>query len=449
MGAEADRDPHLDPPRYLTPDIPGVGGRLRVRIEDFLVEELPLYAPSGEGEHIYLFVEKRNLSTLLLVQTLARHFGVGTFQVGYAGLKDRRAITRQVVSIHTPGRSIEDFPALRDERITVLWADRHGNKLRRGHLAGNRFSIRIRDVPVQGVLAARRVLEHLARVGVPNRCDAQRFGHIANNHLVGRAIILGRREEAVRELLGPSDRFPDIQREAREAFVAGDYHRAYDLFGHNARTERNVLRAMRRDGSFRDGARAISRAERSFYITAFQSAVFNAVLDRRLIDDTLGSVLPGDAVFKHANGRVFPANDAVLDDPTTAERLRSLEISPSGPMWGVSMQRADGAIARVELELLERAGVTLADLDAFETRSPGLVEGARRPLRVPLRDPQVEAGVDEHGAFIRCAFELPRGAFATSVMREIMKPSPAGLPSPPPPADPPDDPDDPDPQEAE
>ena len=90
---------------FITPDIPGTGGVIKERPEDFLVEEVPAYTPCGEGEHIYLFVEKRNLPTMNMVRILARHFGVKRQQVGTAGLKDRLAVTRQMVSIHAPGYS--------------------------------------------------------------------------------------------------------------------------------------------------------------------------------------------------------------------------------------------------------------------------------------------------------------------------------------------------------
>src|SRR5690606_17358918 len=124
-------------PPYLTAAIPGAGGRLKVRPEDFLVEEIPAYEPSGEGEHIYLFVEKRNHSTMHVVRLLADHFGVRRDAVGFAGLKDKFAVTRQLFSVHVPGRRPSDFPAFERPGIVVHWADLHANKLRRGHLKGN------------------------------------------------------------------------------------------------------------------------------------------------------------------------------------------------------------------------------------------------------------------------------------------------------------------------
>lgn len=400
---------------------PGIGGRLRERAEDFLVEEIPLYEPSGEGEHIYLFVEKHNLSTMEMVGVIAQHFGVRRRDVGYAGLKDKRAVTRQVVSVWAPGKDIEDFPMLRHDKIGILWADRHANKLRRGHLKGNRFSIRIRAVPFQAVVQAQKVLDRLGREGLANRIGEQRFGYLGNNHLVGRAIVLGRWGEAVERLLGPSEDHPDAQPEARRLFLEGRFGEAIGGYHHSLRTERGLLKAMANGASPEQAVRSVERAALSFFVTAFQSAVFNGVLGQRERAGTLGSLVEGDLAFMHSSRRTFEVGEAEMADPTLGERLARLEISPSGPMWGRTMRRAGGAVGELELDALLATGVTEEDLARYAERG-GELEGERRPLRVPVIDPDVEGGMDEHGSFVRCAFELPRGCFATSVMREIMGP---------------------------
>src|SRR4051812_16214570 len=121
-------DPRVAPSRYITADLPPLGGWIKERPEDFLVDELPAYEPSGAGEHIYLLIEKRGLSTLRAARILAQHFGVHERAVGYAGLKDKQALTRQVFSVHVAGKKLEEFPSLQHERMGVLWADYHGNK---------------------------------------------------------------------------------------------------------------------------------------------------------------------------------------------------------------------------------------------------------------------------------------------------------------------------------
>ena len=111
-----------------------------------------------------------------------------------------------------------------------------------------------------------------------------------------------------------------------------------------------------------------------------------------------------------------------LENPETQDRLANGEICASGPMWGTTMLRASGNIDQIELQALANTGVSTKDLQSCESRDRlPMIGGDRRPLRIPVIDPEIEGGVDEHGAYIRCAFELPRGSFATTVMDEIMK----------------------------
>jgi tRNA pseudouridine13 synthase len=423
----------------MTADLPGIGGRIRERPEDFLVDEQPLYQPSGEGEHIYLLIEKRGLSTMQAVREVAKHFGVHPTAVGYAGLKDKHAITRQVLSVHVPGKKPEDFPMMgggQHERIGVLWADLHTNKLRRGHLLGNRFSIKIRGVPPTAALTANKALLLLEKVGVPNRFGEQRFGYRGNNQDVGRAMVLGDPEAAVRALLAAIEGIEDRQMEGRRLYMDGKYEEALRAFPYESRAERAVLGALSRGTTPGKAIGGMGRQEQDFYLAAWQSSVFNRVLDERMRAGELGVLRAGDLAIKHANeeGRVSRAVFAVGESDLGAEldeRLRKFEISPSGPMWGAEMMRPppeSPAYAR-ELQALEApaqeggGGVTLAQLEEFGRRRPGRMVGERRALRIPLTYPDVEGGVDEHGSYVRVAFDLPRGAFATTVLRELMKPS--------------------------
>ncbi|MDP1660580.1 MAG: tRNA pseudouridine(13) synthase TruD [Phycisphaerales bacterium] len=428
MPPELDSSPHTRPEAYLTAAIPGTGGVIKQRPEDFIVEEVPAYDPSGEGEHIYLFVQKVGLSTSQLVSVLARHFGVREFAVGYAGLKDRHAVTRQVVSIHTPGKKPEDFPSLRDPRIQVLWSDLHANKLRRGHLKANRFSIKVRETTLRAVFDAKRTLEALAASGVPNRAGEQRFGILANNHLVGRAILLGDDQHALDILLGPLPAgVPDLSednRRSRRLYVEKKYTDAAVTAGKGAITERRALAMLAKGATPRQAIDALHGLARSFFLTSFQSAVFNRVLDTRLREGTFDKLLVGDLAFKHENGALFLITPEELAKPDTAERLAAITISPSGPLWGPDMFPTTGAVAAMEGEALASFGVTPADLAAAVPRFGQEHQGHRRPLRVPISYPSVQAGGDEHGHYIQCDLELPPGAFATVVMDEVMKTPP-------------------------
>lgn len=423
-----DHGPHSRATTYLTHDIPGIGGRLRERPEDFLVDEIPAYEPTGADkgntgtEHIAMLVQKKGLSTMEMVEIIAKHFGIRRNDVGYAGLKDKHAITRQVITVHVPGKKIEDFPMLEHEKVGVLWADYHANKLKPGHLKGNRFSIRIRGVHFTKVREAKLVLDRLARLGVPNRVGEQRFGLLENNHEIGAALIAADFDKVIQLLLAPDQRHPEINANARQLFASGDLAGAIHAFPRNARAEQAALRALIRGGTTRQAVLAIDRSMLSFYISALQSAVFNALLDERLASNTIAMLEPGDLAFKHDNGAVFAVDDATAADPDTLARLTRHEISPSGPMWGGDMTRATGAVGEREAAALARLGVTLEQLDAFSQHGPrGMVDGKRRPFRVPLTNHDCEGGLDEHGPYVRVVFDLPRGAFATAVLPEIMK----------------------------
>ncbi len=410
---------------YLTGTIEGTGGRIKQRPEDFLVEEIPAYEPCGSGEHVYLFVQKRGVSTLEVVRIVAEHFGVSRGAVGYAGLKDARGVTRQVLSVHLPGFHgdvSERFGMIRDERVGVLWVDRHTNKIRPGHLKGNRFSIRVREVEVRSVLTAKRVLEVLGRVGVPNRFGTQRFGVRGNNHVLGRLLLKGDGEGFVREMMGgDSAREGSGFSAACERFGKGDVEGALAAMPEWARVERRVLREMARGKEATRALRAIDRDTRAMYLSAVQGAVFNRVLEGRLREGTLAALKAGDLAFKHDSGAVFGVDEVLASSAETRERVARLEISPSGPMWGPKMMRAGGEVDEVEIRALEAEGLTVDDLGGVSTGMVELMPGVRRPLRVAVMLPEVEGGVDEHGAYVRVAFELARGAYATEVLEEIMK----------------------------
>ena len=411
---------------YLTADIPGIGGVIKERPEDFLVEEQPQYQPAGSGEHIYMLVEKRGMSTLRAARIIARHFGVHVSAIGFAGLKDKRAITRQVFSVHVPGKKPEDFPHFEHEHMAVLWVDLHQNKLRRGHLAGNRFSIKVRRVEMFKAPAAAKIVSRLEKSGVPNLIGEQRFGYLQRNHLIGRALIVGDAQAAADALLAPAEGMPDSQIEARRAYAAGDFSKALELFYRESRTERRVVGELARGRSVGKAIRAIERSETEFFLTAFQSAVFNDCLSRRMESGTLGSLGLGDIAFKHDNRAVFDVAAETLG-PELDGRLARFEISPSGPMWGAEMKRASGVSGEAELNALTSTGVTIEDITAFQERRRGRLTGERRPYRIPLLDADVEGGVDEHGSYVKLAFDLPRGAFATTVMREVTKADAATL----------------------
>ena len=158
---------------YLTEEITGTGGTIKESPEDFRVEEIPLYAPCGEGEHLYIEFEKKGMTTHQLLRRAAQVFSVAERDIGYAGLKDAKATTTQTISV--PLIEPEAATQLEDDQIRILSAVKHRNKLRLGHLAGNRFLIRIADPLPESLSRAEKVIEVLQQQGVPNYFGAQRY----------------------------------------------------------------------------------------------------------------------------------------------------------------------------------------------------------------------------------------------------------------------------------
>lgn len=397
--------------RYLTGRFPGTGGGIKENADDFFVEEIPLYLPCGEGEHLYLTVEKRGLTTLDLLQQLARALNVSERELGYAGLKDARAVTRQTISI--PGVTPEQVQALSLPGVTVLDARLHRNKLRTGHLAGNRFRIRIRGVAENAVTTAGDVLHVLQNVGVPNYFGEQRYGILANSHYIGRALLRGDFDEAARQIVGdPAAIGNERWRAAAERFRAGDLAGALAVLPGRQRDERRLMQALLDGRPVREAVLALPRKLLRLYLSAYQSSLFDRLVDMRL--GTLDILWPGDLAFKHDNGACFYVEDAAAEQ----SRADHLEISPSAPLYGYKVHLARGEAGILEESLLLKEGV---QLDAFRLAGGLGMEGERRPLRVPLREATVSG--EENDLLV--SFALPKGSYATSVLREIVKPDAA------------------------
>ena len=324
-----------DPPRSASvlpclTTTPGIEGQFRNQPEDFSVEELPLYETSGEGEHAMLFIEKRDITTPRLVEVLSQSLGISDREIGVAGRKDRFAVTRQFVTV--PARSLESLDPeqvteqlqLGDqlgpgESIRVLTADRHRNKLKTGHLAGNRFEIVLRDVSVsegEPFEVAQETCRQIDRSGFVNYFGEQRFGHSDNSD-----------EDGLRLLRGEKSR----------------------------RLNRGALR---------------------FTMSAVQSRLFNEWAAKRLDDGLAATVLPGDIMQVIESGGCFNVDpDEVA---TEQSRFDLRETVPTGPMFGPKMKTPAGEAAEREKAILESAGLTGDEFAKFHK----VAAGARRPLLV-------------------------------------------------------------------
>lgn len=407
---------------YLTRDFAGIGGTIKKRPEDFFVQEIPLYEPSGEGEHVYAEIQKVGLTTFDAINRLAAALKIGNRDIGYAGLKDARAITRQVVSI--PGATESAVMSLKFPDLTVLWAARHNNKLRLGHLKANRFAIKVRDVTPTDVVKIRPVLADLQRRGMPNYFGEQRFGRRDDNDKLGAAYVRGDHKALLSLLLGqPNPQVDDAETmKAREAFDRHDLEEAMRLFPRRHGMERRVLHRLAKTHRPSAAVWAIDEKLRRLWVSALQSRVFNEIAARRI--DTLGTLLPGDFAYKHENGACFRVEDAAAEQP----RADAFEISPTGPLIGFRVSLPEGEPLRIEQEAFAAHGLAPEN---FKRAGQLRVKGDRRPLRVQPSDIDVAGGVDEHGPHVTVAFTLPTGSFATTLLRELMKSDAASTDTPP------------------
>ena len=392
---------------YLTTNLPGTGGLIKETPDDFLVEEIPLYLPCGEGEHLYINLEKKNLTTHDLLRKAASLFSVAERDIGYAGLKDARATTRQTISI--PLLAPDKAEQLNDENITVLAAVFHKNKLRPGHLQGNRFEISVGSPDPGAEAKAKTVITKLEETGVPNRFGRQRYGSLGKTHLIGQALLKQNYEAAVSLIMGDPEIITNERwKQAATLFHNGQITDALAALPGHCRYERQILRKLDAGRSPKQAIKSLQRSILRLYLSAYQSFLFDRVVSMRLA--TLDTVCQGDFAFKHDNGSCFFVEDSDAENI----RAKHFEISASGPMYGYKSTLARGQSGIIEESLLENEGLSLND---FRLGGGLDMSGERRPLRVQLQQPLMR--VDNDDLFI--TFSLPKGSYATSVLREIMK----------------------------
>jgi tRNA pseudouridine13 synthase len=404
-------------PRLLQ-DFTPAEGLIKSDYEDFEVEELPLYPADGYGTHTYFLLEKRGLSTMNAAADIARALNVRRRDIGYAGLKDARAVTRQWMSLEhiEPQR----LAALDIPRLRILEVTRHTNKLRLGHLKANRFTIRVRQTEPARLPELQDALAELVRRGVPNYFGEQRFGGRGDAWAVGLAMLRGHPDQALDLVLGrPSERDHGDIRRARELYERGQYAQAARRWPGMFRDERRALSVLARSGGHKPRAfAAIDKATRRFYLSACQSQLFNQIVAARL-PLGLQRLQTGDLAYLHASGAVFRVEDLSLEQP----RADGFEISPSGPLFGYRMTEPAGQPGELEAQLL-----AAQDLPPHAFRTGRLhLKGARRPLRFQPADAQIRLGAAGRGVYLELTFALPRGCYATSLLRELFATPPHGL----------------------
>ncbi|MFM7540936.1 MAG: tRNA pseudouridine(13) synthase TruD [Planctomycetota bacterium] len=250
--------------RRILGDLPPLGGRIKALPEDFVVEELPAYEPCGSGGFLYLWVQKRDFPAERLAREVGHRLGIRPQDVGIAGLKDRRAVSRQWISV--PDSCSDRLTDFDDESLKILAVNRHGNKLRAGHTRGNRFQIRIRDLPGESVGELQRRTESLRVKGMPNAFGPQRFGHGGETARLGWALVRGERPR-------------------------------------------------------------LNPWLKKLACSAVQSDLFNSWLDRRIADGLERRALEGDVLAHSPRGGMFVCSDPASDQPRL-DRLEVVPAGP-------------------------------------------------------------------------------------------------------------------------
>ncbi len=401
---------------FLTADIAGIGGVIKTRPEDFFVEELPLYEASGSGTHVYVQIEKKGLGTREALDRIARALNVVRRDIGVAGLKDAHAVARQWISIeHIEPQRVEQLSV---PDVRVLQTTRHTNKLKPGHLRGNRFVIRLRKLAVplpQATQTAQEVLSILGRRGVPNYFGPQRFGNHHDNHLLGKAVVQNNAAVFADLFLGHPRQEVDSPAvfQARRLYDEGRYEEAARAWPGSFFDQRRALRALAvGKGNKKKVYYTVDKHLKSLFISAYQSDLFNRVLAARMPD--IDKMRLGDMAYKHINGACFRVEQPEVEQP----RCDSFEISPTGPLLGERTTRLTGPAGEIENPILD--GENLSDMDMRQMKHFGS-RGGRRPLRFQPRDAAVTSGQDDLGPYLELSFELDSGCYATALLAELTK----------------------------
>ncbi|MEM7128789.1 MAG: tRNA pseudouridine(13) synthase TruD [Chloroflexota bacterium] len=353
---------------YISADVPGIGGALRAIPEHFVVEEVALYEPEGEGQHLYINLTKVELTTKEVQQQLAKLFQIDRNSIGFAGMKDKFASTTQTFSLSLGHISTDEVDQaakrIQDELpVTVHWAKRHKNKLKTGHLLGNRFRIVITNLSqplAKAQTNAQAIATQLSQTGLPNYFGPQRFGINGEN-------------------------------------VA----RGYDLLV-NGRFIRD-------------------RWLRRFLVSSYQSYLCNRYLSERVQMGAFQHLLAGDIAKKYETGGIFTVEHLADEQP----RYEEYEISFTAPLYGTKMRAAADESGDFEAKILAESGVTDSQWKKAK------VDGSRRLGRLLVSDLaiktsceektiQPQQGKDDEDS-LTIEFFLPKGAFATTVLREFMK----------------------------
>ncbi len=337
---------------------PILGGTIRSKPEDFIVEEIPLFVPSGQGEHLFLKIRKKGTNTDWLAGQLAKLLNVKRHDVGFAGLKDRNAVTTQWFSVYLPGKTTPDVEQLIPESLaanmTILEQTRHLKKLRRGALIGNRFTLVIRDCTGDKSQLEQRI-QDISRRGIPNYFGEQRFGH---------------------------------QQEQDGDIIWGNITRATAWFSGETKKPKN-------------------RNQRSMYLSAARSLIFNHILSARIEQGNWDKPISGD-LFMLGNSKAWFADDT---DKQLLDRILSFDIHPSGALWGKGLPESSSDTLALETQVAAHYPVLCQGLEQHGLKQE------RRSMRIQVTEMAFE-WLDESS--LELSFVLPAGSYATVFLNQIV-----------------------------
>ncbi|MCY4264309.1 MAG: tRNA pseudouridine(13) synthase TruD [Gammaproteobacteria bacterium] len=333
--------------------------------EDFVVEEQLGFEPDGRGEHLFLRLQKRNLTTTEVATTLATTLGLRRVDVGYAGMKDRRAQTCQWFSVLLPTSRESQLVNLESNDLKVLETRRNGRKLKIGAHEGNRFELRLRNI-VGDRQVLEKKLEWLHHYGVPNYFGQQRFGRdLSSLHQV------------------------------RQLLMAAD--------------NRTVAQ----------GNSILGRQKRSLLYSAARSYLFNQLLSARVKEQCWNRYIEGDVLALDGSKRLFTVEPGKWDDKLQ-NRLARLDIHLTGCLAGYRENNQYYETCGSAADMEKRVLADYPDLLSGLVRH-GLRAG-RRTLRFRLRELTWKWPVENE---LKLEVTLPAGAYATSLLRELCRESPA------------------------
>ncbi|MBQ6218250.1 MAG: tRNA pseudouridine(13) synthase TruD [Methanosphaera sp.] len=404
-------------------DTRGTGGNIREKNEDFFVDEVPLNLPTGTGPNTWIHIEKDGRTTLDVVLDIARELHISRKRTGFAGMKDRSAITRQWLCISniTP-EELPDFNEIL-HNVKVLEIKQNQKKLRMGQLRGNKFKINIKNTinPAEDKEIAEEVLESLKLTGVPNYYGYQRFGEVrSTTHLVGKCLVEGNLKKAVDTYIGnPNEEEHNIQFEARQLYDEGKLEEAYNLMPKSMRYEKSMINelitAKEKHGEileqdYINAIESLPKPLKRMFVNAYESYLFNKIVNERA-KIGINKYYEGDIIIDNEQTWIHE-----VDENTIQDDLDNFVLNPTGPLLGSKVPFAEGVQGEIERKVIDEENIKKEDFTCPKTPKLGS-HGIRRTLRFKIEDTNVE--MIDGGICVE--FFIPRGCYATAVLREIIK----------------------------